>query len=268
MRSKAHLKGHPLHPMLVAFPIAFLVGALVADAAGLFGGWTSASTTGAYLNLAALASGLVAAVPGLIDYLGVVPPNSSAKKRATWHMIVNVLALSCFAVTWAFRDWESLQPGYAVLALEAAGVVLVSGGGWLGGTLVYRNQIAVDHRYAGASEWSEQRVEGRPGETVEVPGADELKVGQMKLLDVAGRRIVLARTEEGLVAFDDRCPHRGGSLADGALVCGRVQCPWHGSQFDVRDGSVKAGPAEQPIGTYRVESASGKVRLTLPQRQS
>jgi nitrite reductase/ring-hydroxylating ferredoxin subunit len=43
-----------------------------------------------------------------------------------------------------------------------------------------------------------------------------------------------------------------------------VACPWHGSQFDVKDGSVKAGPAEQAIGVYRVEDAAGEVRLVLP----
>jgi nitrite reductase/ring-hydroxylating ferredoxin subunit len=86
----------------------------------------------------------------------------------------------------------------------------------------------------------------------------------MKLLHVRGRRIVLARTAEGYAAVDDRCTHRGGSLADGVLACGVVTCPWHGSQFDVHTGEVKAGPAEQPIRTYRVEEADGQVRLVIP----
>ena len=107
-------------------------------------------------------------------------------------------------------------------------------------------------------------VEGGPGETVAVARADELKVGQMKLLHVGGRRVVLARTEKGHVAFDDRCTHRGGPLADGVLICGTVACPWHGSQFDVHTGEVKAGPAEQPITTYTVKQAGGEVRLHLP----
>jgi nitrite reductase/ring-hydroxylating ferredoxin subunit len=44
------------------------------------------------------------------------------------------------------------------------------------------------------------------------------------------------------------------------MVCGTVQCPWHGSQFDVRSGAVKAGPAKESIGTYQVEERDGKVR--------
>jgi uncharacterized membrane protein len=62
MRSKAQVKGHPVHPMLVAFPIAFLYGGLFFDLAGRLGGWPSAWTTGAYLSLAALASGRSGAV--------------------------------------------------------------------------------------------------------------------------------------------------------------------------------------------------------------
>ena len=85
----------------------------------------------------------------------------------------------------------------------------------------------------------------------------------MRPLRWRGRRLVLARTEEGFAAFDDHCTHRGGSLADGALICGTVQCPWHGSQSDVHNGDVKAGPAEEPIGTYRAEIAGEQVRVTL-----
>src|SRR5437764_2876378 len=107
MRSKAQVKGLPFQPILVAFPIAFLCGALVADLVGRLADWPTVWTTGAYLNVAAVVSGLVAAVPGLIDYLFVIPPNSSAKSRATWHMVVNVVALLAFVAAWAFRDLSS-----------------------------------------------------------------------------------------------------------------------------------------------------------------
>jgi uncharacterized membrane protein/nitrite reductase/ring-hydroxylating ferredoxin subunit len=265
MRSKAQFKGHPLHPMLVALPIGFLLGALFFDLAGWLGGWASAWTTGAYLSLAAIVTGLVAGVPGLIDYLYIVPPRSSGRKRATWHMVVNVSALVMFAAAWLFRDLSSWQPAPATLLLEAAGVGLVTWGGWLGGTLVYRNQIGVDHRYAGAGKWREIEVSGQPGSEVRVAAADELKPNQMKLIRLADRRMVLARTESGYVAFDDRCTHRGGSLADGTLACDIVTCPWHGSQFDVASGAVKSGPAEAPIRTYTVKLQGDAVLLVVPE---
>jgi nitrite reductase/ring-hydroxylating ferredoxin subunit/uncharacterized membrane protein len=264
MRSTAQIKGHPIHPMLVVFPIAFGVAAPLADLAGLLGGWPTVWAAGAYLATAAVIGGLLAGVPGLIDYLATVPPDSSASRRATWHLCVNVTALSLIAVGWAFRDLATLRPGGATLALEVAGLAVMSVGGWLGGTLVYRNQIGVDHRYAGAGKWKEEEVTGAAGESIDVAAADELKVGQMKLLHVNGRRIVLARTEDGHVAFDDHCTHRGGSLADGTLACGTVTCPWHGSQYDVNTGAVKSGPTEKPIRTYRVKESGGRVRLVVP----
>jgi len=252
--------------MLIVFPIAFLVGCAVADAVGMAVDRPTLWTVGGYLSVAGVVMGLVAGVPGFVDYVTVVPPASSAKKRATYHMVVNVGALGLVALGWAFRDWTTMRPGAAAVVLEWAGVGLMSVGGWLGGTLAYRNQIGVDRRYANAGKPREVTVDGAAGELVVVPGAAaELKPGQMWLVKCGSRRLVLARTDNGLAAFDDRCPHRGGSLADGALVCGTVQCPWHGSQFDVTSGSVKAGPATEGIATHSVEESGGEVRVRLPQ---
>jgi nitrite reductase/ring-hydroxylating ferredoxin subunit len=47
------------------------------------------------------------------------------------------------------------------------------------------------------------------------------------------------------------------------MIGGVVQCPWHGSQFDCRNGAVRAGPAERPVGSYRVTEKEGKVTLSL-----
>jgi nitrite reductase/ring-hydroxylating ferredoxin subunit len=52
--------------------------------------------------------------------------------------------------------------------------------------------------------------------------------------------------------------------SDSGGICGTVQCPWHGSQFDVRSGAVKAGPAKGAIETFRLDTRDGKVLLTLP----
>jgi nitrite reductase/ring-hydroxylating ferredoxin subunit/uncharacterized membrane protein len=264
VRSKAQIKGHPLHPILIAFPIAFGAGCLGFDIAGRLGDWPTVWAAGAYLSAAAVLTGLAAGVPGFIDYLGVVPPNSTARKRATYHMLVNVGSLALIAAGWAFRDWDGLKPGAGTILLEAAAMGLMTAGGWMGGTLVYRNQIGVDHRYAQAGRWSETSVGGKAGESVVVATTGELKVGQMKLVHVGDRRIVLARTATGHVACDDRCTHRGGPLSDGVLVDGTVQCPWHGSQFDVKTGEVEAGPATAKIKTYAVEEAGHEVRLVIP----
>src|SRR3989442_301438 len=122
MKTKAHFKGHPIHPMFVAFPIAFLTGAMAADLVGRVmdrPGWWSG---GAGLPAAGIIAALVAAVPGFVDYFFAVPPNSTAKKRATYHMLVNLGAVALFAIAWAVRGSWHARPSAVVIALEIAGV--------------------------------------------------------------------------------------------------------------------------------------------------
>jgi len=261
MRSTAHINGHPVHPMVIPFPFAYLFGAACLDAWGRAANRRDWTQTAKHMRLLGLGSALLAAVPGIIDYFTAVPPKSSAKDRATKHALANLSALGLFAAAAAGSNGS--RPPAWVLAVEAAGATLLSAGGWLGGTLVYRNQIAVDHRYAEAGKWEPKTLPPVPEEaSLDVGPDDQLQVDQMKLLRIGDRRLVLARTEKGYVAFDDRCTHKGGPLSDGTLACGRVQCPWHGSQFDVRDGSVQHGPAKQPIATYEVESSGDRLLLS------
>lgn len=263
MKSKATVWGHPIHPMLIPFPFAFLIGAVLFDAAGWLREVPEWWTTGGHLSAAGIVAAVLAAIPGSIDYLYTVPPDSSAKARATRHMQVNLSAVALFAGAWWIRGGPLVRPDIVVLGLEVLGFGLLCAGGYMGGTLVSRNLISVDHRYARAGKWSEATIEARKDHPVIVARRDELEVDQMKLLRIGDKRIVLGRTEQGYVAFDDRCTHRGGSLAGGVLICGTVQCLWHGSQFDVATGSVKAGPAKKKIGVYRVEETKEGVRLTL-----
>lgn len=261
MRSKAHLKSHPLHPILIPFPLAFFSGTLVFHLLASWRDHDGLHHTAYYMNLAGIIMAIVAAVPGIIDFLGVVPPKSSAKKRAAQHGLLNVTSLILFTIAWFHR--RGIDPNESlVFGLEVLGVGLMMVAGSMGGTLVYRNQIGVDVRYANAGKWNEAYFDTETG-TIEVADAGELKVNAMKLLHVKDRRIVLARTETSYVAFDDRCTHKGGSLAGGSLMCGTVQCPWHGSQFDVRTGTVSSGPAKESIRTYAVAEREGKVFLTL-----
>jgi nitrite reductase/ring-hydroxylating ferredoxin subunit/uncharacterized membrane protein len=263
MKSKAVMLGHPLHPMLIPFPFAFLTGAALFDVAGWFLDVPAWWTTGGHLGLAGIATALLAAVPGFIDYVYTVPPKSSGRTRATKHMLAILAVVALFVAAWWIRGGATTRPGAIVLGLEVIGLGLLGAGGYMGGTLITRNLIGIDHRYAQAGKWREETIEARPGQAVKVATRDELQRDQMKLLRVGDKRIVLARTEQGYVAFDDRCTHRGGSLAGGVMICGTVQCLWHGSQFDVSTGKVKAGPATQGIAVYRVTEEEGEVRMTL-----
>lgn len=259
MRSKVHIKSHPLHPILVGFPITFFISTLGFDLVSAWRDSDALAELAGYLNVLGIISAVAAAIPGLIDYIKVIPPASSAKKRGTQHGILNSLALLLFVVAWFYRNSDDPQASWQII-IELIAVVLMGISGWLGGTLVHRNQIGIDHRYADAGKWQEKRIDSS-ADVIELAKADELKVNQMMLIHLNGKRIVLGRTEEGFVAFDDFCSHRGASLADGAMICGTVQCPWHGSQFNCKTGSVTAGPAKDPIAVYQVTSSDNKVLL-------
>ncbi|HEV7334168.1 MAG TPA: DUF2231 domain-containing protein [Flavisolibacter sp.] len=259
MKSRASLKSHPIHPMLIGFPISFFMGAFVFDLLSYILQQESLATTGYHLVIAGIIGAVLAAVPGIIDFLYTVPPKSSAKKRAAKHGLLNVTNLLLFIAIFFLRKYESIDLLWIVI-LEGIGVGLLSTAGWLGGTLVYRNQIGVNPRYAYAGKWKEEYLEAG-NDPLQVATKDELKIDQMKLVHINNERIVIARSDKGYVAFSDHCTHRGGSLAGGSMICGTVHCSWHGSQFDVHDGSVKAGPAKEGIKTYPLEEKGEAVYL-------
>ncbi len=157
MKSKAVLLGHPAHPMLIPFPLAFLTGAFVFDAAGWLTERPSWWTTGGHLALLGILTALLAAIPGFVDYLHTVPPRSSGKERATRHMLANLSSVILFAIAWSIRGEPTDGSIVLVLALEAVGFAALMLGGYMGGTLVTRNLISVDHRYADAGKWRKWR---------------------------------------------------------------------------------------------------------------
>jgi len=261
MKSSVQVKGHPIHPILVSFPITCFIGTFLFDVLGMANQRIAFHETAYYLSIGGLGFGLLAAVPGFLDFLKTVPPESSGKKRAAKHGLINATVLLIFLTALMMRN-ENYVPTLFVTGLEAIGVVLLSIAGWLGGTLVYRNQIGVDIRYANAGKWKEERKPLGSG-SIEVGRSAELKDNQMKLIRIGEKRIVICKSDKGFVAFDDRCTHRGGSLAGGVLICGTVQCPWHGSQFNVYSGAVHAGPAKERINYYPITESQGKLFIDL-----
>lgn len=140
--STAKVGGHPIHPMLIPFPIAFLVGTLVSDVLFWQVGdpfWAKASV---YLLVAALLTAALAAVTGLIDFLG--DARIRALSHAWQHMIGNVVAVVLSAVNLLIRLGD---PEAAVvplgLAISALVGLLLLFTGWRGGDLVYRHKVGI-----------------------------------------------------------------------------------------------------------------------------
>jgi 3-phenylpropionate/trans-cinnamate dioxygenase ferredoxin subunit len=91
----------------------------------------------------------------------------------------------------------------------------------------------------------------------------ELPEGRGHRVDVAGHRIALFRIEESIYAIGDRCSHAEASLAEGEVFDGAVECPRHGSEFELSTGEPGALPATQPVAVYTAELDGDDIYLTL-----
>jgi len=88
---------------------------------------------------------------------------------------------------------------------------------------------------------------------VKVADTKDLQPSQMKEVQVNGEAVCLANIAGKFYAINNVCTHEGGPLADGTLAGFEVECPWHGSKFDIRTGRVTSPPADQPEPTYEVK---------------
>lgn len=88
---------------------------------------------------------------------------------------------------------------------------------------------------------------------VRIDNAKDIAAGEMRVFDVEGTRVNVARVGGQLHAFDDTCTHKACSLAKGKLDGTTVTCPCHGSQFDVTSGAVLRGPAQRPVRSRLVQ---------------
>ena len=142
MKSTAHINGHPIHPMLIPYPFALLSSAFAFDAGATLTGRRSWAQTAEHMTSAGLGAALVAALPGIIDYFGTVPPHSQARRRATKHALCNASALVCFALSARTRgDDGQLRGRGLTLAFIGTGLLFI--GGWLGGELIYHERVGV-----------------------------------------------------------------------------------------------------------------------------
>lgn len=143
MESRAKLFGHPIHQMLIVFPLGLLAMAVIFDVVALAradGYWSEI----AYWMIAAgVVTGLLAAPFGAIDWLAI-PRATRAKRIGAAHGLGNVLVVLLFAASWLMRSDAPAAPPQAALALSfvAGGMALVTA--WLGGELVDRLGVGVD----------------------------------------------------------------------------------------------------------------------------
>ncbi len=141
------LLGHPVHPMVVGFPLAFWVGTSVWDLTSL----VSAQPFWPRVAFWTLALGLVAAVPAVVTglwELAALPAKHPAERVALWHLGVISTAGCLLGASLLLRrtSLATGSPSRLAVGLAVLGVILALAGGWLGGELVFRHGVAVEPR--------------------------------------------------------------------------------------------------------------------------
>src|SRR4051794_2903957 len=199
------------------------------------------------------------------------------------HAAANALTAAVYAASWWARVRGNHGRGRTLAVVGALGL---SVGGYLGGHLAYSEGVAVNRnsdRSPSPTGWTDAaaaadivagelhqvEVEGPPV-VLTRPGREGLAIdvggGGLHGGGVGGRRVGLPRRGREVLAIGAVCSHYGGPLADGELTEGAggemcVVCPWHGSEFRMRDGSVARGPATAPQPSFEARTVGERVEI-------
>ena len=237
--------GHPLHPALSDLPVGAWTTGLVMDLIGAHGAADLCVRLG-------VVAALPTALAGVADWHDTIDRD---RRVGLAHGLLNTAALGCFVGSIAARGRG--QRGLGV-GLSSVGWAIASFSAYLGGDLVFKRGLNVNR-----TAWEPAVEEFRP-----VLRLDELTDGKLAgaEIEVDGQKlpVVLLREGELVHALHGRCAHAGGPLAEGKIVAGHcVQCPWHGSTFDMRDGTVRRGPSAYPQPRFETRVREGQVEVRL-----
>lgn len=154
MASKASIAGHPIHPMLIPFPLALWTTSFAVDVVFYFLRSPTLVTISKFLIAAGCLGALAAAVPGIIDWLSI--KDAKVKRIANWHARLNIIALIIFALSLYLRmkvgaHWVNYSLKIPFL-ISLVGVVLISISGWLGGALSFEHGVGVKPQHDSPEE--------------------------------------------------------------------------------------------------------------------
>ena len=98
---------------------------------------------------------------------------------------------------------------------------------------------------------------------IKVADAKQLAPGNATVVEFDGNRIAVFNVGGTFYAIDDTCPHAGGPLSEGQVDGGKVICPWHDAEFDLKTGDVLAPPAFEGVKSYKVVVEGDEVKVEL-----
>jgi nitrite reductase/ring-hydroxylating ferredoxin subunit len=200
---------------------------------------------------AAIALGLAgaagAAITGLADWSKI--GGGQPRRIGLAHGLLNATATACYVTSLCLRRTHSRRAGrrFALLGLMVSSVAA-----YLGGHLVFKEKIGVDH----TADYSP------PEDFVPVLADTELRESELRRVAANGMPVLLVRRGQRIYAIAETCAHLGGPLSEGKLEDTAVRCPWHGSRFSLEDGRVLEGPSvhAQPVLDVRVRDGQIEVR--------
>ncbi len=240
--------GHPLHPVLTDVPIGAWTTGVVLDALERARGRRYAAGADAAVAVG-LTGAAAAAITGLADWQYT---SATARKTGLVHGLLNTTAAALYTTSLVLRRRGARDAGRAA---AWAGFAVVLGAAYLGGHLVYRQRIGVDH----SPEDANRSDEGFG--FVPVLAERELPAGRPVRVEAQGFAVVLVRHAGGIAALADSCAHLGGPLAEGTCDGRSITCPWHGSRFALADGRVLRGPATFPQPVYEARVRNGQIEV-------
>ena len=212
--------GHPLHPALTAIPLGCWTAAAVLDGLEeMSGNRALGHSADAAIGLG-IVGVLGAAITGTTDWRHT---DGRARRLGIAHGLLNTGALALYATSMLLRRFQARSASRGVAAL---GYVVANAAAYLGGYLVFGEQIGVDH--PAAQILSDKFVRVLP--------ESELPEYQLRRVTADSMSVLLLRRREEVYAIAETCSHLGGPLAEGKLEDHSVVCPWHGSRFALDSG--------------------------------
>jgi len=239
--------GHPFHVVLTDVPIGCWTAAAVLDLLEEKTGSRAMGQAADAMIKVGLVGAAGAAMTGLADWSKI--GGGEPRRIGLAHGLLNATATACYVTSMCLRRSHSRRAGrqFAFLGLMISGVAA-----FLGGHLVFKKKIGVDHT-ADSSP---------PEDFVSVLPETELPENQLRRVDANGMPVLLVRRAQRIYAIAETCSHLGGPLSEGKLEDTSVRCPWHGSRFSLEDGRVLEGPSvhAQPLLEVRLQNGQIEVR--------
>ena len=229
--------GHTVHAAITDVPIGAFTLAILFD---VFDLRVAADAAIGFGILAMVA----AAVTGAADYSDT---DDEPRMVATVHATLMVIALVVYAISFWLRWSNPAADRLVAIVLSLIGYGIVSAGAFVGGELVYTLGNMVNRhawRFFGTPKWTKLDV-------TEIPD------GVPTAAKAGAQSLVVVRSGEQMYALHAQCAHAGGPLAEGKLVDGCIECPWHYSRFDMATGRRTRGPTTYDQPRYDVRAAEG-----------